>query len=243
VVFGENAGALADIALPWIWPIAILSIIVGTIGALASANLRMLIGNLVIVSVGTLLIAFSLRTPEATAAGLMYLIHSTLITASLFLIADMLSEQRGKATDYFVVARKLKQQTLLGVLFMVAAMAVAGLPPFSGFLGKLVILQSATSADERIWVWSVVLLSSLVTIVALSRAGTTLFFRSTPSHDNGESISASKWQLSATCMLLIASPLLALFGASIVEYTNNAAAQLHDIEYLLDVMKLEGAAP
>lgn len=243
VVFGENAGALADIALPWIWPIAILSIIVGTIGALASANLRMLIGNLVIVSVGTLLIAFSLRTPEATAAGLLYLIHSTLITASLFLIADMLSEQRGKATDYFVVARKLKQQTLLGVLFMVAAMAVAGLPPFSGFLGKLVILQSATSADERIWVWSVVLLSSLVTIVALSRAGTTLFFRSTPSHDNGESISASKWQLSATCMLLIASPLLALFGASIVEYTNNAAAQLHDIEYLLDVMKLEGAAP
>jgi multicomponent K+:H+ antiporter subunit D len=126
---------------------------------------------------------------------------------------------------------------------MIAAMAVAGLPPFSGFLGKLVILQSATSADERIWVWSIILLSSLVTIVALSRAGTTLFFRSTPSHDNGESVSASKWQLIATCMLLIASPLLALFGASIVEYTNNAAAQLHDIEYLLDVMKLEGAAP
>lgn len=243
VIFGDNAGELADMALPWIWPLAILSIVVGTIGALASANLRMLIGNLVIVSVGTLLIAFSLRTPEATAAGLLYLVHSTLVTAALFLIADMLSEQRGKATDYFVIARKLKQQTLLGVFFMVAAMAVAGLPPFSGFLGKLVILQSATSSDQIVWVWSVLLLSSLVTIVALSRAGTTLFFRSTPSQDNGDAISASYWQVAATCLLLIASPLLALFGASIIEYTNNAAAQLHDIEYLLDVMNLQGATP
>jgi multicomponent K+:H+ antiporter subunit D len=243
VVYGDNAGGLADMVQPWIWPLAILSIIIGSIGALAAANLRMLVGNLVIVSVGTLLITFSLRTPEATAAGFLYLIHSTLITGALFLIADMISSQRGKATDYFVIARKLKQQTLLGIMFMVAAMAVAGLPPFSGFLGKLVVLQAATTPDERIWVWSVILLSSLVTIIALSRAGTTLFFRSTPSHDNVEDVGASKWQLSGAMLLLIASPLLALFGASVVEYTNNAAAQLHDIDYLLDVMKLNGGAP
>jgi multicomponent K+:H+ antiporter subunit D len=155
----------------------------------------------------------------------------------------MISLQRGKATDYFVIARKLKQQTLLGIMFMISAMAVAGLPPFSGFLAKLVVLQSATTADEQMWVWSVILVSSLVTIVALSRAGTTIFFRSTPSHDNNESLGASKWQLSGAILLLIASPMLALFGASVIDYTNNAAAQLHDIDYLLDVMKLNGGAP
>jgi multicomponent K+:H+ antiporter subunit D len=243
VIFGDQAGALANMIQPWIWPLAILTVILGTIGALASPNLRTLVGNLVIVSVGTLLIAFALRTPEATAAGLLYLIHSTLVTAALFLIADMLGQQRGKALDYFVVARKIKQQTLLGILFMIAAMAVAGLPPFAGFLGKLVILQSATGSNEVVWVWSVILISSLITIVTFSRAGTTLFWRSTRNRDADEAPGVSKWQLGGVFLLLGASPLLALFGASVIEYTNSAAAQLHDVPYLLEVMNLEGNAP
>ncbi|MFT6269662.1 MAG: multicomponent K+:H+ antiporter subunit D [Alphaproteobacteria bacterium] len=240
VIFGEQAGELANMIEPWVWPLAILTVVLGTVGALASPNLRTLAGNLVIVSVGTLLIAFALRTPEASAAGLFYLVHSTLITAALFLIADMLGQQRGKALDYFVVARKIKQSALLGGLFVVAAMAVAGLPPFGGFLGKLVILQSAMDSDKKIWVWSIILLSSLATIIALSRAGTTLFWRNTPSRDASESPGVSKWQLCGAFLLLGASPLLAIFGASMIEYTNNAATQLHDVNYLIEVMNLGG---
>ncbi len=242
VVFGEEAGALANMIQPWIWPLAILTLVLGTIGALASTNLRILIGNLVLVSVGTLLIAFALRTPEATAAGLFYLIHSTLITGALFLIADMLGQQRGKALDYFVIARKMKQQSLLGILFVIAAMTVAGLPPFSGFLGKLVILQSATNTDERLWVWSIILLASLATIIALSRAGTTMFWRYTKSNQAAQVHDISKWKIGGAVVLLGASPVLSLFGASIVEYTNNAAAQLHDVPQLIELMNLKGDA-
>ncbi len=243
VIYGEQAGELANMITVWVWPLAILSIIVGTIGALASANLRMLAGNLVIVSVGTLLIAFALRTPEASAAAFLYLIHSTLVTAALFLIADMIGQQRGKASDYFVMAREIKQRALLGVLFLIVAMTIAGLPPFSGFLSKLIILQAAAAADERIWVWSLILLSSLVTIVALSRAGTSLFWRCTPSHDNNDLPVASRWQLCGALLLLGASPALTLFGASVIDFTNSAAVQLHDIQMLLDIMQLEGDAP
>lgn len=242
VIFGEQAGELANMIQPWIWPLAILTITAGAIGTLASPNLRTLAGNLVVISVGTLLIAFALRTPEATAAGLFYLIHSTLITGALFLIADMIGQQRGKALDYFVVARKIKQQTLLGILFVIAAMAVAGLPPFGGFLGKLVILQSASGTEQIVWVWAIILVPSLITIVALSRAGTTLFWRNTPSRDAGELAAVSKWQMCGALLLLCASPALAIFGASIIEYTNNAAKQLHDVNYLLEVMNLTGDA-
>ena len=241
VIFGDQAGILANMVVPWIWPLAILSVVVGSIGALASPNLRTLAGNLVIVSVGTLFIAFALRTPEATAAGLLYLVHSTLITGALFLIADMLGQQRGKAFDRFVVAGKIKQQSLLGILFFVAALAVAGLPPFSGFLGKLVILQSVVGGTEKIWVWSIVLVSSLVTIIALSRAGTTLFWRSTPSRNTADLPNVSKWQLSGAVLLLAASPVIVIFGASIIQYANDAATQLHDVQYVIDLMKVGGA--
>lgn len=242
VVFGEQAGELANMAQPWIWPLAILTVVIGTIGALAGPNLRSLAGNLVIVSVGTLLIAFALGTPEASAAGFLYLIHSTLVTAALFLLADMIGQQRGRALDYFVIARKLQQQSLFGILFIIVAMAVAGLPPFSGFLGKLVILQSAIDSEQRTWVWLVILMSSLMTIIALSRAGTTLFWRTSQSNDNDNSLSVSKWQLGGALLLLLASPLIALFGASIIDYTNGAAAQLHDIDSLINIMNLDGAS-
>ncbi|MDM7859107.1 monovalent cation/H+ antiporter subunit D [Alteromonas sp. ASW11-36] len=238
VIFGDQAGELANMIAPWIWPLAMLSVVVGTIGVLASPSLRTLAGNLVVVSVGTLLIAFALRTPEATAAGLLYLVHSTLITAALFLIADMLGQQRGKALDRFVIARKVSQPALLGALFFITALSVAGLPPFSGFLGKLVIMQSVTLGVEKAWVWSAILISSLLTIVALSRAGTTLFWRYPPNADPDESSMVSAWQVSGVVLLLLASFAMVIFGAFAVEYTTEAANQLHDIDALLDLMKL-----
>ncbi|WP_414829234.1 monovalent cation/H+ antiporter subunit D [Alteromonas sp. H39] len=242
VIFGDTAGDLAGMAEPWIWVLAILTVTAGSIGALASPNLRTLNSNLIIVSVGTLLIAFALRTPEATAAGLFYLIHSTVISATLFLVADMVGQQRGKALDRFVLARKVKQQTAFGILFFIAALAVAGLPPFSGFLGKLMVLQAATGAAEKLWVWTFVLISSLVTIVALSRAGTTLFWRYPENSDPSDSKSASIWQLSGAVLLLVASPAMVVFGGYVIQYTTDAAAQLHNVPYLLEAMNLrEGA--
>jgi multicomponent K+:H+ antiporter subunit D len=242
VIFGEQSGELANMIAPWIWPLAILSIVVGTIGALASPSLRMLTGNLVIVSVGTLLIGFSLRSEEATAASMLYLVHSTLITGALFLIADMIGEQRGKAFDRFVSARKISQQTVLGMMFFIAAMVIAGLPPFSGFLGKLVILQASMESEYQAWVFAAILVSSLISIVALSRAGTTLFWRHAPTRDDADSIRISKWQLSGTLVLLAASPVIAIFGDAVVQYTNQAAKHLHDIPYLLDALNLKGGS-
>lgn len=242
VIFGEEAGGVANMIEPWIWPMAILTISVGTIGVLASPSLRIMTGNLVVVSVGTLLIAFAIRTPEATAAAMLYLIHSTLVSAALFLLADMIGQQRGKALDRFVIARKINQSTLLGVLFFVAALSVAGLPPLSGFLGKLVILQSATTPDDQQWVWSLILLSSLLTIVALSRAGTTLFWRHPKNSEPDGDSSVSSWQVGGAALLLLASPVIVLFGASFVHYTSEAAAQLHNVQMLLDVMSLSGGA-
>lgn len=244
VIYGVEAGELADMIQPIIWPLAFVTIAIGTVGSLVSPTLKGIAGNLVIVSVGTLLIAFALRTPEATAAALMYLIHSTLATAALFLIADLIGLQRGKAGDRFVISRKLKNQSLLGSCFFVVAMVVAGLPPFSGFLGKLLILQAPTINAEKFIIFSAILLSSLVTIVALSRAGTTIFFRHAPVRDPvkdlNDSPDLSKWQITGVLVLLIASPLITIFGAQVIEMTQLAAQQLHDVELLIDVMRLRG---
>lgn len=234
VVFGENAGPLANMIEPWIWPLAIMTVVAGSVGALASPNLRELTANLVIVSVGTLLISVALQNEKATAAGLYYLVHSTFISAALFLVAGLISEQRGKAGDRFVMSRKVRQPALLGVCFFVAAMTIAGIPPFSGFVGKLLMLQSAEQGSEMLWVWPTILISSLITIIALSRGGTTLFWRR--STDKSQSDPASPWQVAAVTLLLLAAPLMVIFGGPMTEYTDAAARQLHQLPASLDVL-------
>ncbi|MBV0934537.1 monovalent cation/H+ antiporter subunit D [Marinobacterium weihaiense] len=240
VIFGANAGDLAFMAQPWIWPLALLTLLAGSIGALASPNLRELTANLVIVSVGTLLVSVALQSKAATAAGLYYLVHSTLVCAALFMIADLIGQQRGKACDRFVMSRKVRQPALLGIMFFVAAMAVAGIPPFSGFVGKVMLLQSADSTSEMFWAWPAILISSLVTIVALSRGGTTLFWRR--SSDKTQADPASPWHIAAVVVLLAAAPLMVVLGGPITAYTAAAAEQLHQVPASLDLLLPGGSS-
>lgn len=238
VIFGADAGDLASIAIPWLWPMGVLTLIIGAIGVLASPSLRMSISNLVIVSVGTLILAIAMQRESATSAAMYYMIHTTLVTGAFFLIADLISKQRGKAQDRYVTARQMTHNKFIGTAFFIAALASVGLPPLSGFLGKIVILKSAEGFTEMAWVWSIVLLSGLASLVAMSRAGTTIFWRHSKGNSNSDPIHPLK--IIAVVLLLSASPLLVIFGAPITDFTNQAAAQLHDTTQSVDALLPRG---
>ncbi|EAR60854.1 monovalent cation/H+ antiporter subunit D [Neptuniibacter caesariensis] len=225
VVFGDHAGELANLAGAWLWPIAILTIAIGAIGALASQTLRMLVSNLVIVSVGTMLCALAINTPESAAAALYYLIHSTLITGAMFLLADAIAEQRGKVLDRFARSRRMCQSLPLGIAFSLAAVSMIGLPPFSGFLGKVMILQTAVEPSEIAWAWSAILIASLMGVIAMSRGGSTMFWRVGGEPNFCEMLPTVK--LVAVFFLLAMSPLLVIFGGQITEFTTQTATQIY----------------
>ena len=108
----------------------------------------------------------------------MVAVHSTLVTGALFLLADLIGKQRGKAEDRYVIARNMPHAKLFGIAFFIAALIVVGLPPLSGFVGKVLILQATQGITEMAWVWPVILMAGLASLVAISRAGTTIFWRS-----------------------------------------------------------------
>jgi multicomponent K+:H+ antiporter subunit D len=229
VIFGENAGELANIATPWLWPLALLTITIGTIGVFASPGIKTLSANLVIVSSGSLLACAAINSEAATSAALYYMIHSTLASAGLFLLADVMARQRGKAEDRFVRSRPFVQPRLLGFAFAIAAMALIGMPPLSGFVGKIMILQATQSTAQTMWVWPLILIGSLAALITFSRAGTTLFWR-----HNGtiatDAEPAKTTEIVSIALLLLASPILVLFGGYITEFTQQAAYYLHDIQ-------------
>ena len=224
-VFGNDAGALANLAIPWIWPLAIATIAIGSFGLLASTSLRLMTVNVVIVSVGTLLLAFVIGGGQSLSIGFYYLLHSTIITGALFLIADLIGSQRGAAMDRFVQARPVSQATFLGGVFLVAAIAAIGLPPLSGFVGKALFLQSTSRFAEQAWVWPALLISSLMALVAFSRAGSTLFWH-VSARESSESQNARPTQIVAISILLSTTVLMTVFADSIVTYSQDAAREI-----------------
>lgn len=240
LIFGAHAGELANLAHAWLWPLALLGVLAGAFGALAATTLQGLFAYLVVLSAGTLLAALAIGSQAALGAALYYLLHSTWVAGGLFLLADLIARQRGDKAGDLVQGPALLQPQLLGALFFAGAIAVAGLPPFSGFLGKLLLLQALPSGWGAVALWSVLLVSGLLSIVALARAGSTLFWRC------GRSVLGSAERdpvrLLATLGLLASAPALVLFAKPLLGYAQATAAQLLDVELYRQAILTGGGA-
>lgn len=228
VVFGDNAGEVANVAIPWLWPLALLTVVIGTLGVLASQGLKQMTANLVIVSAGTLLITAAIHSEMATAAAFYYLVHSTLVTGGMFLLADLIARQRGQAEDRFVRSKALAQPRLIAFAFAIVALTFIGMPPFSGFIGKIMVLKAAVSTAEIIWIWPILLISSLAALIAFSRSASTIFWRVSGKNNSGEK--AHPLEVIGVSLLLLSSPMLVLFGNISTEYVLQAAENLHSVQ-------------
>lgn len=239
LIFGDAAGTLAQMANDWLWPLALLTLVLGLIGALAARSLQGLLAYLLVVSVGTLLAGIAIGSEQALAAALYYLIHSTWIGGGLFLLADLIARQRGDKQAELVQGPALQNPHLLGGLFFLGAIAVAGLPPLSGFIGKLLLLRALEPGLQALLLWPLVLGGGLLTLLALSRAGSTLFWRVGLSQlDSAE---LDRGRLLACMGLLLLSPLLTGWAAPILSYVQATASQLQDLPPYLQLIQAEGA--
>ncbi|WP_019342373.1 monovalent cation/H+ antiporter subunit D [Stutzerimonas stutzeri] len=235
LIFGSEAGVLSNMVLDWLWPLSMLTLIGGVLGALAARNLQVLLSYLVVVSVGTLLAGIALGSEVGLSAALYYLVHSTLVSGGLFLLADIIARQRGDMASELLSAPALKQPLLLGALFFAGAISVAGLPPFSGFVGKVMLLQAVPPGVDAVLLWPVVLVGGLAMVIALSRAGSMVFWR--PSEAASVGRPADPVRVTASFGLLLGSVLLVVVAQPIQAYMQATAAQLFDLQPYLHIIR------
>ena len=180
-VFGAAAGPLAGIVEPWILPAALATVVIGSdrhSGEPDAARPCCLCGRRVDGHAADR--GRPLRLPAGVTTALYYLVHSTLSGAALFLLVDLIAERRGRMLDRLVPAGEIANPNLLGGLFLLGAIAIVGLPPLSGFIGKLMILDASRGADAAPWVWSIVLGMTLVMVLGFARAGSAVFWNIDP---------------------------------------------------------------
>ncbi|WP_406721364.1 monovalent cation/H+ antiporter subunit D [Thioclava litoralis] len=239
--------AVGSLAHDVLLPAAALTLIVGMVGILGARDLGRVVAFSVIGSVGTMLMAFSQFHQDATAAGLYYMVHSTMVAAALFLVADLVKERR--RIGLALTAQPLiAQNGLLAGMFFMAAIGMAGMPPLSGFLGKLMILHATYG---QWWIWAVILGTSLIAIVGFARAGTTVFWKAyavtedeqdeTPPPLGVADSSSPALAITAAGGLLAGLVAWTVFAGPASTYVQGISAQLYDSQgYISAVM--EGSA-
>lgn len=231
LLFGDDAGAAALLGYDWLWWLGLGTLAIGAIGVLGSRDLRLVISYLVVISVGTMLTVFSMNSERSISAVMYYMLHSTLITAALFLLVDVVAKQRGKTASRIIKGRKMAQHATLGIMFFIAAIAIIGMPPFSGFIGKLLILEAARTGAQLALLWPLILGSTFLIMIALSRAGSRMFWH-TFDGKPGDITNPSS-QLVAIGMLLAVIVGITVFADSITQFIDGIAySAMHPAAYI-----------
>jgi multicomponent Na+:H+ antiporter subunit D len=180
-------GALDDLLL---WA-ALATMLVGILGAVAQSDLRRMLSFTLVSHIGYMVFGIALGTAAGLAGAIFYVAHHIAIQTTLFLVAGLV-ERQGGTTSIDKLGGLARRSPLLAVLFFVPAMNLAGIPPLSGFIGKLGLLQAGV-ADGSAGALALVaggVVTSLLTLLAVARVWTRAFWRS-PNQSPAEETAAA----------------------------------------------------
>ncbi|MBG6084224.1 Na+/H+ antiporter subunit D [Zhihengliuella flava] len=158
--------------------VALLTMIVGILGALAQQDIKRLLSFTLTSHIGYMVFGLAVGNVVALGATVYYVIHHIVVQTSLFLVTGLI-ERRAGSSNVDRLGSLAKLSPLLAVLYFVPAMNLAGIPPFSGFLGKLGLIQGGVDLGTPLaWVLLAgAMVTSLLTLLAVARVWNRAFWR------------------------------------------------------------------
>lgn len=155
-----------------------LTMVVGILGALAQADIKRLLSFTLVSHIGYMLFGIGLATTLGLAATIYYVVHHITVQTTLFLTTGLI-ERAGGATSISRLAGLLKASPLVAILFFIPALNLGGIPPFSGFIGKVgLFMAGVESPNPLVWIGIAAgAITSLLTLYALARFWNMAFWR------------------------------------------------------------------
>jgi multicomponent Na+:H+ antiporter subunit D len=165
-LFGFASGGVGASQLkPLFGVMAAATMLVCVLGALAQTDMRRLLGYHIIAQVGYMMMGLSLDTREGVAAAVFYMVHSIIVQANLFLGAGLIRRASG-SWDLTRTGGIARAHPLFAILFAIPVLSLAGIPPFSGFWAKLLVIRESFDADMA-WLGVAALAAGMLTIVSM----------------------------------------------------------------------------
>lgn len=201
-----------------LWMSAV-TMVLGAIGAVAYWSIKPILVYNIIISIGFIVFGIALATPESLGGALYYLIHDMLAKALIFILGGTIISIAG--TDKLKeISGLIRFRPWLGWLFLLAALALAGVPPLSGFIGKITVLKSGISEHQYLMtaigiITSLFVLYSVIKIFIHSFWGETLL-------SEGEERATGKGTLLPATLLVILVAGMGVGAEGVMLFVNEA---------------------
>ncbi len=216
---------------------AAITLVGGSIGAIAYQDIRQIVSYNVVITIGFILVGLAVSTSIGIQGSVFYLVHDIIIKASLFLLAGTMIYLTGK-TSIEEMSGLIRNYPLLGWLFFLTMLALAGIPPLSGFLGKLYIGQGAVEAGSYILL-ALAFLSGILVLYSLLRIFMNTFWGETIISEEDE-IPLRKGLLLPCVLLGMMTIALGVGAEGILVYVEDAAYTLMNPEVYIDAVLEKG---
>ncbi|MGB0681689.1 MAG: Na+/H+ antiporter subunit D [Magnetovibrionaceae bacterium] len=218
LVFPESA----DMAREAMIYLAVATMVIGALGALAETDIRRFVSFTVMSGVGVMVGGLAIGSELAFVGTIFYFIHSIIISAALFIAAGMISDA-GKTTKIEALAGLYKKAPYLAVTFLIVGLSLAGIPPLAGFWPKVYLVQAGLEAGSPLLVVGI-LLSGFLSLVAVGRAFCLIFWRD--SEDQAAAPKAVPLVNGSMGAFAAITVVIGLFSAPMVDLSSRSAAQL-----------------
>lgn len=157
---------------------ALLTMVIGILGAVSQSGLKRILSFTLVSHIGYMIFGIALATPEGTAGAIFYVAHHITIQTALFLITGLVERLAG-TTSLDRLGGLAVASPVLATLFFVSAMNLSGIPPLSGFLAKVGLLNAGIELGTPL-AWLLVvggIVTSLLTLYALTKVWSQAFWR------------------------------------------------------------------
>jgi multicomponent Na+:H+ antiporter subunit D len=167
-------GALDDVLLV----AALVTMVVGVFGAIAQSDIKRLLSFTLVSHIGYMVFGIALGSQLGMSGAVYYVAHHIVVQTTLFLVVGLIERQAGASTLQRL-GGLAAASPLLALVFIVPALNLGGIPPFSGFIGKVALLEAGAQASSPL-AWILVggsVVTSLLTLYVMARVWTKAFWR------------------------------------------------------------------
>lgn len=215
--------------------LAVFTMVLGAIGAVAFADIKSILTYNVVVGVGFILAGMASYSSVGMTGSIFYLIHDMLVKALIFLLGGTIIHLTGTG-KLKEISGLIRLHPQLGWMFFIAALSISGIPPLSGFLGKIFITEG-TFESGYFWLGAVGLITSLMVLYSMIKIFMNSFWGYTELTEEEEK-GTTKGLMLPIGILTALTIALGLGGEGIHEYVDLAVEGLmNPLPYIEAVLR------
>jgi multicomponent Na+:H+ antiporter subunit D len=203
---------------------------IGVLGAIAQNDVKRILSFHIVSQIGYMIMGLGFLTVAGLAAAILFVTHQIVVKTGLFLVGGLVEAEHGTgALDR--IGGVLHRRPVIAALFLPLALSLAGIPPFSGFVAKLALIQEGLALGRGVIV-AVSLAASLLTLFSMTKIWGGVFWGEATKAE----ATAPRSMVGATIAVVAASIAIALFAGPLVELTQRAAGDLIDPAIYADLV-------